>query len=68
MITLAKTPRPFIALVQDGKVINTLPEPATDEATEELAVEVFTHCLEVHNLTAIDRFDAHSQAMAYLSN
>ncbi|MFE9993463.1 hypothetical protein [Streptomyces avermitilis] len=66
MVTLDKAPRPFIALVQDGTVINTVAAPTTDRAAEELYVEAFTHCLEVHEVTAIDRFEAHTQVLATL--
>ncbi|MDH6629379.1 hypothetical protein M2271_007215 [Streptomyces sp. LBL] len=60
MVTLDKTPRPFVALVQDGKVIATNPAP-NDEDREAHDIRALADCLNVVDVTAIDRFDAHAK-------
>ncbi|MFG3263043.1 MULTISPECIES: hypothetical protein [Streptomyces] len=59
MVTLDKTPRPFLALVQDGAVVAV---NADSDATREAHdVAALNDCYDVHEVTAIDRFDAHTQ-------
>ncbi|MFI6686664.1 hypothetical protein [Streptomyces sp. NPDC050485] len=63
-VTLAKTPRAFTVLMQDGAIKGTLLTPATEEGYDELAMTIgYGSCLDIFEVTAIDRYEAHTRAM-----
>ncbi|MGI5337742.1 hypothetical protein ACQEVS_10235 [Streptomyces sp. CA-181903] len=61
-VTLRKTPRSFTVLMQDGAIHAVLLTPSTEEDRDVLYLDAWADCLDVHRVTAIDGFDAHTQA------
>lgn len=66
-VPLAKAQRLFAVLVQDGEILNSTAVPDDGYAAEAIYVEAFTHCLEVHEVTAVDRYDAHTRVARELA-
>ncbi|MER5301387.1 hypothetical protein ABT039_18195 [Streptomyces lasiicapitis] len=64
-VTLAKAPRSFTVLMQDGTVHAVLITPATQEDRDLLYFDAYWgDCLDLYEVTAVDRFDAHNVAVA----
>lgn len=64
-VTLDKTPRAFTVLMQNGAVRDVLPAPADQEERELLHFDAYWgDCLDVREVTAIDRYAAHITALA----
>ncbi|MFH8465975.1 hypothetical protein [Streptomyces sp. NPDC017991] len=64
-VTLDKAPRSFTVLMQDGVVHGVLLTPATEEDRELLYFDAYWgDCLDLREVTAIDRFEAHNTAVA----
>ncbi|MDI3409287.1 hypothetical protein [Streptomyces cavernicola] len=64
-VTLDKAPRSFTVLMQDGTVHGTVPTPATEEGRDELRMEAYWGlCVDLIEVTAIDRFDARNKGTA----
>ncbi|MFE2157042.1 hypothetical protein ACFW9M_04425 [Streptomyces lydicus] len=64
-VTLGKAPRSFTVLMQDGMVHGVLLTPATQEDRDLLYFDAYWgDCLDLHEVTAVDGFDAHTQAVA----
>ncbi|MFE0058743.1 hypothetical protein [Streptomyces sp. NPDC059003] len=64
-VTLNKTPRAITVLMQDGTVYGLLLTPATGEERHTLYMDAYWGaCLDVVAVTAIDRYDAITQAAA----
>ncbi|WP_030780714.1 hypothetical protein [Streptomyces sp. NRRL S-920] len=64
-VTLAKAPRSFTVLMQDGTVHAVLVTPATQEDRDLLYFDAYWgDCLDLYEVTAVDRFGAHHEAIA----
>ncbi|MFK0294288.1 hypothetical protein ACIQU6_27975 [Streptomyces sp. NPDC090442] len=63
-VTLNKIPRSFTVLMRDGVVHAVLFTPATQEDRTALYLEMsWGECMDVFEVTAIDRYDAHICAL-----
>lgn len=65
-VTLAKAPRSFTVLTQNGAIRGLLLTPASEEERELLYMEAYWgECLDLLTVIAIDRHDAITQATAH---
>ncbi|MFP3991052.1 hypothetical protein U9R90_27000 [Streptomyces sp. E11-3] len=64
-VTLDKTPRAFTVLMQEGAVLGVLRTPATEEERDMLWFDAYWgDCLDVREVTAVDRYTAHITALS----
>ncbi|MGC5042420.1 hypothetical protein ACLQ16_03785 [Streptomyces albidoflavus] len=64
-VTLDKAPRSFTVLMQDGTVHGVLLTPDTQEERDLLYFDAYWgDCLDLIVVTAVDGYDAHTQAVA----
>lgn len=64
-VTLDKTPRDFVVLMQDGTVLGLLLAPNTEEEHDRLSIRVgFGYCVSLFEVTAVDRYAASTRAIA----
>ncbi|MGW2550036.1 hypothetical protein [Streptomyces sp. NPDC001635] len=67
-VPLAKTPRPFFVLIQDGAVLNVATPPADAAERVDAKFELeWVHCLDVREVTAVDGYAAHTRVARELT-